>query len=278
VTRMANEPPPAKLPPPMPFDFSKFQAVLLDLDGTICYEDEPLPGAIALLRRLLADGKIVGCPTNSTQSPARLVTRLSAMGVGLPAERIFTAAQAAVEYCLKQFGPRPRIFNLATEGVADMLQARADQVDSANEACDAVIIGNPQCVWATRPRMSAAVQLLRKGAACVGICDDRVYPSPRGLEIGSGATTRMLAYAGNCQPLFFGKPQTIFFENACRKLNAEPGKCILVGDNLESDIAGAKGVGMATILSLTGVARRKDVEALPSHLRPDWIVENLTEL
>jgi ribonucleotide monophosphatase NagD (HAD superfamily) len=57
-----------------------------------------------------------------------------------------------------------------------------------------------------------------------------------------------------------------------------PEKCILIGDNLESDIAGAKGVGMATILSLTGVTRRSDVEKLPVHLRPDWVVENLTEL
>jgi ribonucleotide monophosphatase NagD (HAD superfamily) len=183
-------------------DLSAYDAVLLDLDGTVYYEDDPLPGAIDLLHRLTARGQIVACPTNSTQSPQRLVARLTAMGAPLPAERIFTAAQAAVEYCLERFAPRPRIYNLATEGIAEMLEAKADAVDSENEPCDAVIIGNPQCLWATRQRMAVAVRLLRRGAACVGICDDRVYPSPRGLEIGSGATTRMMAYAGAKEPVF----------------------------------------------------------------------------
>jgi ribonucleotide monophosphatase NagD (HAD superfamily) len=53
---------------------------------------------------------------------------------------------------------------------------------------------------------------------------------------------------------------------------------MMIGDNLESDIAGAKGVGMATILSLTGVTRRSDLTRLPPQLRPDWVVEDLNEL
>ena len=45
----------------------------------------------------------------------------------------------------------------------------------------------------------------------VGICADRVYPSPRGIEFGSGALTMMLAYAADVTPVFTGKPERVFF-------------------------------------------------------------------
>ena len=122
------------------------------------------------------------------------------------------------------------------------------------------------------------LKLLRNGSACVGLCADRVYPSPRGLEFGSGALTAMMAYAAAVEPVFCGKPQAIFFNELCRRIGAEPSRCVLVGDNLESDVAGAKGVGMKTVLTLTGVARREDLAALPEALCPDWVVESLEEL
>ena len=99
--------------------------------------------------------------------------------------------------------------------------------------------------------------LLRKGAALAAICADRVYPSPRGLEFGVGAMAAMLAYAVDVRPIFCGKPEKLFFNELCHRLGVRPDRCVLIGDNLESDIAGAKGVGMKTILTLTGVATRK---------------------
>jgi 4-nitrophenyl phosphatase len=257
------------------FDFSPYSAIFLDLDGTLYKEDQPLPGAVALLDRLASDGKTLACPTNATQSPERLSTRLHHMGIPMPADRIFTAAQAAVGYCLEKFAPAPRLFNLATEGVADMLEGRSINVHSEYEPCHAVIIGNPECLYATPARLAIGTRLLRAGAACIGICDDRVYPSPRGLEIGSGAMTRMLAYASATEPQFFGKPNPEFFHKICRQLNVSADRCLMIGDNLESDIAGAKNAGIATMLVLTGVASRADV---PARGGPDWVVADLTEL
>ena len=51
---------------------------------------------------------------------------------------------------------------------------------------------------------------------------------------------------------------------------------MLIGDNLESDIAGGKHVGMKTILTLTGVARREDLGRLSPELQPDAVIEDLT--
>jgi HAD superfamily hydrolase (TIGR01450 family) len=267
---------------PVPIDFSPYQAVLLDLDGTVYHEHQPLPGATDFIRRLQRESRNFACLSNSTSSPLRVASRLKEMGVEVELDRIYTAGAAAADYILNRFkrpdAPRPRIFNLATDGVQEMLEGLVDWVQTDAEPCDAIIIGAPANSHATPERQRLALTLLRKGAAAVGVCSDRVYPSDRGLEFGSGALTWQLCYAAAVEPVFCGKPQEIFFHELCRRLGAQSDWCILIGDNLESDIFGAKSVGMRTVLTLTGVTRRRDLLNLPHQWQPDLIVENLAEL
>ena len=282
---------------PPPFDFDAFDAVLLDLDGTVYYEEHALPGAVELIRRLEARGRKYACLTNSTSSPERISARLLRMGVRLDPSHIYTAAAAACDYVMERFarqspppgggttptpGPAPRkpkVFNLSTEGVHEMLDGKVEWVNDDRGPCDAVVCGVPVNVYATEERQRAAMILLRRtGAELVGICADRVYPSPRGLEFGVGAMSAMLAYAAGVKPVFCGKPERFFFLELCRRLGADPSRCVLVGDNLESDIAGAKGVGMKAVLVLTGVSGRDDAGSLPAERRPDWIAPGLADL
>lgn len=262
----------------MPIDFSPYAAVLLDLDGTLYHEDHVLPGAVALVQRLQKEGRKYACLTNSTTSPQRLHTRLRRMGIEMPPENIYTAAAAAADYVLEHFPPTPRIFNLATEGVQEMLDEKVEWVHTPDEKCDAVIAGAPANTFATAERQRIALYLLRAGATLVGVCADRLYPSPRGLEFGSGAMTTMLAYAANVAPLYTGKPEPIFFQELCHKLKVEPARCILIGDNLESDIAGAANLKMDTILTLTGVSQIQDLERLSPAQRPGRVVNDLTAI
>ena len=265
----------------MPFDFSPFAAVLLDLDGTIYHEDHVLPGAAALVARLQREGRKYACLTNSTSSPQRLQKRLAGMGIAMTTDHIYTAAAAAADYVIERLsasssGAAPRVFNLATEGLAEMLEGRVSWVNRLDEPCDAVIAGAPANVFATPERQRTALYLLRAGARLIGICADRVYPGPRGLEFGSGAMTNMLAYAAAVTPVYTGKPEPIFFQELCQHLGVDPARCVLVGDNLESDVAGGKRLGMTTILTLTGVTSNAD--EIPPHLRPDHVIHDLTEV
>jgi phospholysine phosphohistidine inorganic pyrophosphate phosphatase len=159
-----------------------------------------------------------------------------------------------------------------------MLQGRGQWVQTDAEDCDAVIIGAPANQFANFDRQRIALSLLRKGALAVGVCADRIYPSPRGLEFGSGALTLMLAYAANVNPVYCGKPEKIFFAELCRRMAVNPHRCILIGDNLEADIWGAKRMGMRTILTLTGVARKSDLEKIDDDHRPDQVITDLREL
>src|SRR5215207_9214872 len=119
----------------MPMDFSPYQAVLLDLDGTVYHEDHPLPGAIELIKRLQTEQRPFACLSNSSASPLRIMTRLEMMGVDIDPNNIYTAAAAACDYVVETFGGpdgspttnaldvtvetenapprRPRVYNLA---------------------------------------------------------------------------------------------------------------------------------------------------------------------
>lgn len=277
----------------MAIDLTRFDAVLLDLDGTVYHEEHALPGAVDLIRRLQLEGRKYACLTNSTSSPARLVARLARMQLQVDPAHIYTAASAAADYILDRFGAGgdqppaasagaipspPRIFNLATEGVVDLLEGRVQWVESTSTPCDAVIVGVPLSVFATPERQRSAMILLRGGATLVAICADRVYPSPRGLEFGVGALAAMLSYASGAIPVYCGKPEKLFFQELCHRLAVDPTRCVLIGDNLESDIAGARSVGMKTILTLSGIGTRTEAAQLPPELQPDWIIEDLREL
>ncbi|HEY8666793.1 MAG TPA: HAD hydrolase-like protein [Tepidisphaeraceae bacterium] len=259
-------------------DFSPYHAILLDLDGTIYHEEHALPGAVKLVKRLQAEGRTFACLSNSTSSPVRIAQRLARMGVGVDPDNIYTAAAAAADYVVERYAPRPRVFNLATEGIQEMLEGRVDWVQTEGEPCHAVIVGTPTGVYATEERQRLALALLRRGAGLVGICADRVYPSPRGIEFGAGALSSMLGYAASATPVFTGKPQAVFFSKLCQRLGVDPKWCLLIGDNLEADVFGAKALGMRTILTLTGVTRRRDVLNAGAEFKPDLIIEDLGEL
>jgi 4-nitrophenyl phosphatase len=265
-------------------DLSRYDAVLIDLDGTLYKEQADgahvLPGAVELIKRLRDRGQRFACLTNSGASPVQLSQRLAGFGAAVEEERIWSCSAAACQYVLQRFGSsrRPRVLNLASEGTHALLEGRADWVNSADEACDAVMVAAPINVRASPDRQWVALQLLRRGATLVGQCADRVFPSHRGLEFGAGALTEMLAYAANVRPVYCGKPERVFFEFICARLGVKPGQCVLVGDNLDSDVAGAKAVGMDSILVLGGVSTRQDVARLDPPCRPEFTIDSLLDL
>lgn len=264
-------------------DLTHYDAVLIDLDGTVYRENfkgaEILPGARELIAALNDRRQPYACLTNSGSSPAGLAKRLASMGATVDEEHIWSCASSSADFCLHRFGPLPRIYSLASEGFHEILEGKVAWVENPTDACDAIVVSNPSNPRASQQRAWEALQILRrKSTALVGMCADRVFPSHRGLEFGSGALTEMLAYASGITPQYCGKPEPVFFQELCQKLQVAPDRCILLGDNLDSDIAGAKKVGMASALLLTGITDRPTAAAAPHDRHPDFILDSLAQL
>lgn len=261
--------------------FDDFDAVLFDLDGTLYHEDHALPGAADAIAHLRQRGQRIACITNaSAYTHARIADRLDTMGVAVEADWIHSSGQAAVDYIRSRW-PKPRVVNFGGRAFEDMMGDDAVFVTSGD--ADAVFVGTHTRVE-KRPidfeRALAALAALRGGAELVCGCADRVFPITGGaVEFGSGAWGELFHYAADLpaeKVHYAGKPEASFFRQCCERLGVEPSRCLLIGDNLESDIAGGLGVGMTTVLLLSGVTTRGHAEA--SAIKPHAVYESLGAL
>ena len=259
-------------------DLAAFGAVLLDLDGTIWHEEVALPGAIELIAHLQARRQPFAFVSNSGLSPAALLARLGRMGATVRVEQIYSAASAACDYVRGHHPPGVRVFSVAGDACNELLAGHATFI-SADDPAPADVVMSASLINrnATIPRFQIALRHLLRGAKLVALCNDRRYPTPRGEEIGAGGVAAMLAAAADVTPISCGKPGRLFFEELCAHLNVRPDRCVLIGDNLESDVAGARPLGIKTILPLTGVTTRQHLELELSH-RPDWVIDDLRGL
>ena len=110
-------------------------------------------------------------------------------------------------------------------------------------------------------------------------CADRVYMYDGLPEFGSGAWGALFAFAADVpRPKlhYAGKPDPEFFLHLCKRLGVRPGDCLLVGDNLESDVAGGLSVGMTVALVLTGVSTAAQVQRGP--IKPHAVFADLREM
>ncbi|HVA91185.1 MAG TPA: HAD hydrolase-like protein, partial [Chloroflexota bacterium] len=141
----------------------------------------------------------------------------------------------------------------------------------------------PDCVVAsldrsfTYAKLACAQWAVLGGATLVATNRDPQFPGANGrLWPGAGSIVAAVETACRTQATAIGKPGPLLYQTLLRAHGVDPGRVIVVGDNLETDIPGAAALGMASVLVLTGVSTRADLET--SAAKPTFVVESLTEL
>jgi 4-nitrophenyl phosphatase len=126
----------------------------------------------------------------------------------------------------------------------------------------------------TYDRLAAAARSLRLGARLLATNDDATYPTPAGPVPGAGAIVGALAGVGYRPEVTLGKPNESAFEEALRVLGVPPAGVVVVGDRVETDIAGAIRSGLDSILVLTGIAQ----EVPQRDVRPTWSADSIADV
>jgi HAD superfamily hydrolase (TIGR01458 family) len=248
-------------------------AILLDIDGVLHVSGEPIPGAGDALRRLRANGHRVRFVTNTTtRSRGQLAAELRANGIEVEDDEVQTAARAAVGALKGR-----RVLALTMHAlIADL-----EGIELVGEGADAVLLGGADETPETNlvfsyMNLARAFGELELGADLYCLHRNKWWQTKRGPMLDSGAFVAGLEYAAGVEATVLGKPSRAYFEAACEALDAEPSLTWMVGDDLESDIAGAQGLGMRTVLVRTGKFRPDAVER--SRTLPDGIVSSLAQL
>jgi len=248
-------------------------AILLDVDGVLHVSGEPIPGAAEAVHRLRADGHRLRFVTNATtRSKAQLAEELRGLGIEVDDDEVQTTADAAVR-ALKG----KRVLALTMHALVGDLEG----IELVGESADAVLIGGADETPETNlvfsyMNLARAFSELELGADLYCLHRNRWWQTKRGPLLDSGAFVAGLEYAADTEAVVLGKPNPSYFEAACEALDADPKMTWMVGDDLESDIVGAQGIGMKTVLVRTGKFRPDEVER--ARRRPDGIVSSLAHL
>ena len=268
--------------------------LLVDLDGVVYRGAHPVPGVAAVLADRAARGDdVVYVTNNSMHYRADYVDRLAAMGAPVAPDRVVSSARATALY-LQGLAPRlQRILVLGGRGLRRELEdcgfdvvsaadaARRAEVDGTNgfEAAgrpDAVVVGlDPELTYG---RLMVASDAVRQGARFVATNRDPVYPLERGLMPGAGAIVAAVEVAAGISPISIGKPAPQLLRLAAQAVGADARDAVMIGDGIRTDLAAARAVGARSVLMLTGVTSRSEVEALPVDERPAEVAVDAAEL
>ena len=138
-----------------------------------------------------------------------------------------------------------------------------------------VVVGFWRAV--TYDDFAAAAMCINHGAAFIGTNPDVNFPSEWGNLPGAGSFLALLRATTGVKPTVIGKPGPLLFQAALKRLGSTQQNTAVVGDRLNTDIAGGKAAGLHTILVLSGVATEQEL-AQTDGLKPDIVFADITEL
>lgn len=251
----------------------EYDCLLLDLDGTVFRGHQLTEGAVESLDK--APGHKLFITNNASRSADEVAAHLRDLGLNATGDAVVTSAQAAAHMLADQLPPDSRVLIVGTEALANEIAARGLRpVRLSQDEPDAVVQGHsPQTCWTD---LAEAALAIRAGALWVAANVDPTLPSERGLLPGNGSMVAALKTATDAEPQVAGKPSPALIKDALARGDFRAP--LVVGDRLDTDIAGANAAGLRSIMVLTGVNSPRDaVHAIPAQ-RPTYIGHDLRSL
>jgi HAD superfamily hydrolase (TIGR01458 family) len=234
---------------------------------------EPIAGGADAVRRLREDGHRLRFVTNNTtRTRAELAEELRGMGIALDDDELQTTPRAAARALAGK-----RVLALTMHAIVGELEG----VELVGEDAQAVLLGGADETPETNlvfsfMNLARAFHELEAGAELYCLHKNRWWQTKQGPLLDAGAFVAGLEYAADTDAIVLGKPSPAYFEAALEALDADAHMTWMVGDDIESDIAGAQAHGMKTLLVRTGKFRPDAVER--GRTRPDGIVSSIAQV
>jgi 4-nitrophenyl phosphatase len=253
------------------------KSLVLDMDGVIWKADAPIGDLPAIFNHIYKRGlKVVFATNNGTQTPDQYVERMAALGIKVEPWQVITSALAVANLLSKRFPSGGPVFVIGGAGVVAALNDCGFEMLSiqAAQRAQAVVIGLDLQI--NFEKMLEAALLVRRGVPFYATNPDKTFPTPRGEIPGAGAWTSVIVTATGIDPIYAGKPYPYMMELAQRRLGTQKVETLVVGDRLETDIAGGQAAGYPVALVLSGVSRLEQAEKWQP--RVNIIAQDLAQL
>ncbi|WP_129339711.1 HAD-IIA family hydrolase [Cellulomonas endophytica] len=254
----------------------RYDLALVDLDGVAYRGHEPIDGASDSLGAARTAGmRLVFVTNNASREPEEVAAQLSGLDIPTSPDEVMTAAQACAQLLTTRLSAGDPVLVVGGAGLLTAVrEAGFTVVASADDRPVAVAQGfAPEIGW---ERLAEAAYAVQRGAWHVASNLDLSLPTARGYAPGNGSLVRAVVAATGVEPASAGKPSPTMYRLAVERHGAR--RPLVVGDRLDTDLAGARGGGFDGLHVLTGVNSARDSVLAPPHLRPHLLGADLRSL
>ena len=245
---------------------------LTDMDGVLVHENTALPGAADLIRQWIDTGTpFLVLTNNSIFTPRDLAARLRTSGLEVPEEAIYTSALATADFLANQI-PGGSAFVIGESGLTTALYEAGFTTTETDP--DFVVVGETRNY--SFEAITKAIRLIDRGARFIATNPDATGPSADGALPATGAIAALITKATGKDPYVVGKPNPMMFRSAMNKIGAHSENTAMIGDRMDTDVVAGIEAGLHTILVLTGISDRGEIERYP--FRPSEVLAGVHEL
>ena len=235
----------------------RIQGLIIDMDGVLWLGDEPIGNLPHIFNEIQRKGlNFMLATNNATLSIEQFQSKLDGFGVKIHTQQIINSPVATALYLKKQFPHGGNVFIIGESGLVNALAEHGFQ--HSDKQVLAVVAGMDRTI--TYARLAQATLLIRSGVPFIGTNPDRTYPIPEGLVPGAGAILAAIEAATDCQATIIGKPSPAMYKAALERMDIVARQAVVVGDRMETDIAGAQALGCQTAVVLSGVSSLAQAE------------------
>ncbi len=246
---------------------------LIDMDGVIYKGSEPIPGAVKFINTLRENGFPFLFLTNNSQRTSRdICYKLCKMGFNVTDEDIFTCGMATARY-LASRKENGTAYVIGEGGLLNEMHKVGYSI--VEDHPDFVIIGEGRTIMLEA--VDKAINMVMDGSKLIATNMDPNCPVAGGkYRAGCGAFVAMIEVATGKQAFSVGKPSPVMMRMARKALGLATAETIMIGDTMGTDILGAGSMGFTTVLTLSGVTNKNDLDQYG--YTPDFVINSVKDL
>ncbi len=254
------------------------EGFIIDIDGVVGKSKTPIAEGVEAVKRLKKIGKkIIFVSNNSTRSRRILFDRLKSFGLEVTEEEIIIATHATARFIARE-RPGAKVFTTGEKGLIEELELAGLKLVDYDEA-EYLVVGSNRGI--NFDLLTRALRACLREIRYVATNPDRIFPSEDGPIPGTGMIIGALYWMTGREPdVVVGKPSKVIMEEALKVLGLKPSEVAVVGDQIDVDVAAGKAIGAETVLVLTGVTTRDNLQQMIERhgIEPDYILESLNSI
>ena len=209
---------------------------------------------------------------NASRPPGAVAAQLRELGLTLDDAAVVTSAQAAARLVAGLVPAESRVLVVGGDGLVEALAEHGLRAVHRLEDEPAAVVQGfaPTVGW---EQLAEGAYAVAAGLPWVASNVDRTIPTPQGRAPGNGTLVAAVREATGIDPVVAGKPEPALVEESVLRTGAK--QPLMVGDRLDTDIAGARRAEIPSLLVLTGVTSLEELFGAAGDERPDFVAGGL---